>query len=99
MSKQVKGVPNKLREAAKVFEEKNAEYGNSYQEHGKIMEVLFPDGVELMTPEDQNRFAIFTTMVSKMYRYAANWEEGHDDSLLDISVYANMLRELDGEMK
>jgi hypothetical protein len=87
-----------LREAAAVNEKKNAEYGEGYLNHGAVMDGLFPDGVTLTTEEDFNRFAVLDMIVAKMVRYARNFRLGHDDSLLDISVYAAILRELDDEV-
>jgi len=86
-----------LREAAKVNELKNDEYGRGYERHGQVMEGLFPDGVTLMSETDFARFALFDLLVVKLVRYAANFSNGHDDSLLDISVYASLLREMDNE--
>lgn len=91
-----KFVPKELADKAKLYEQRNELYGDTYKQLGSVLEQIFPDGIELTTPEDQNRYAILSTMVSKVVRYAANWERGgHDDSLDDICVYAMMLKELD----
>jgi hypothetical protein len=93
-------VPEMLEEAAKTYRERNALYGNNYKEFGRAMRALFPNGVSFSNYHDHNRFALMVMIVSKISRYAAQFSEGgHDDSLLDLSVYAQMLRELDGEMK
>lgn len=92
----VKSVPQMLRESAATYEERNKLYGDNYKRFGSIMLELFPDGIELLTPEDHNRFGIFVQIVAKITRYAANFKTGgHDDSLLDNAVYSTMLRELD----
>lgn len=89
-------VPEMLRNAAKIYEERNKLYGDNYKRFGWIMNTLFPDGINLSHPEDFNRFGIFVQMVSKLTRYAQNFEKGgHSDSLDDLAVYAMMLRELD----
>lgn len=96
----MKTVPDALRRAAEIYEGRNEVYGNSYKRHGDIMAVLFPDGATLKSPSDFNRFAILIMIAAKLDRYAVNWEKGgHADSLDDISVYAQMLNELDGEGK
>lgn len=100
MKKKANTVPSMMREAAGVYEERNAIYKDTYKRHGHVMAALFPEGVwiEPSNPKDQNRLAIVEMMVGKMTRYCANFDQGgHDDSLLDISVYANMLREIDNE--
>jgi hypothetical protein len=84
-----------LRQAAAINEAKNAEYGNGYINHGDVMAGLFPAGVHLLNPADFARFALLDLIVVKLVRYCRNFSMGHDDSLLDISVYAAMLRETD----
>lgn len=89
-------VPEMLREAAATYEARNALYGDNYKTFGRIMTALLPDGVSLASAADHSRFALFVQVVAKLSRYAANYDRGgHDDSLLDLSVYAQMLRELD----
>jgi hypothetical protein len=96
----MKTVPEMLRDCAQTYEERNAIYGNNYKLFGHIMQSLFPYSVVLKTPEDHNRFGIFVQIVAKITRYAAQFHNGgHDDSLLDTSVYAQMLREIDAEIK
>jgi hypothetical protein len=91
-------VPKALAELGKIYAERNAVYGDDYKNHGRIMTVLFPDGLTLKTVEDFNRFSCLKEMVTKIARYAPNFQRGgHTDSLDDISVYAQMLQELDNE--
>lgn len=90
-----------LQDAISTRIERNGSYGESsyggcYKQHGPVMERLFPEGIELSGSNDLSRYAILDTIVGKLIRYANNFHNGgHDDSLKDISVYANMLRELD----
>lgn len=87
-----------LEQAAKTYRERHAVYGDNYRMVGKIMAVLFPGGVKLETEADHNRFHIFMLEVVKLTRYANNWARGgHEDSQLDLSVYAAMLVEIDRE--
>lgn len=96
----MKTVPEMLRESADTYEQRNKLYGNSYKEHGKIMMALFPNGVTLESEDDHNRWGVFNMMVSKLKRYAEQMDkQGHDDSLLDLSTYTSMLRELDEEIR
>ena len=85
-----------LKEAAKVFKKKGLEYGSSYKEFGKIMIAYFPNGLELKTEKDFTRFGILNMMIAKTDRYNKNFSKnGHQDSLIDLSVYSAMLQEID----
>lgn len=87
-----------LAKAAETWKERNALYGNTYHEFGHIMAGLFPKGLHCSTIEDFNRLGVFVHCVDKLSRYAANLVNGgHEDSALDLSVYAAMLRELTDE--
>jgi len=89
-------VPDLLRDAAKIYEERNKMYGSNYKRFGPIMQMLFPDGLRLKSADDFNRFGIFVQVVAKITRYAENFTRGgHADSLDDMAVYGMMLRELD----
>lgn len=92
-------VPQRLTELAKLYSERNALYGDDYKMHGKIMQAFFPVGIELRSVDDFNRYAIFQNLLTKLNRYVANWDDGHEDSLNDISVYAQMLQELDNDIR
>lgn len=90
-----------LQDAINTRIERNSSYRSSnnveaYKQHGVVVKALFPDGVELKTSIDMSRYAILDIIIGKLLRYANNFDDcGHDDSLKDISVYSNMLRELD----
>lgn len=92
-------VPAMLRESAATYEQRNAVYGDAYKRQGDVMAALFPFGIMLQTPRDFARFTILATITSKILRYSNEFGAGgHDDSLLDISTYAAMLREIDAEL-
>ena len=91
----IKDVPGILREAADTYESRNPIYGDAYKHYGATMMGFFPQGLYINEPEDWNRFGLFSMMVSKMTRIAANLTTGgHRDSSLDLSVYAAMMTEL-----
>lgn len=90
-------VPKQLEAMAKLYRERNSVYKDNYKKIGHFMEILFPDGINLSSPEEYNRFSILLNVVAKFTRYCANWETGHQDSLNDICVYSMMLQELDDE--
>jgi len=59
---------------------------------------IFDGKINLETADDINRFVTFAMVIMKMCRYAQTFDDGgHADSLDDAAVYAQMLRELDGE--
>ena len=87
-----------LQEAADTYKDRHAVYGDNYKLVGNAMKALFPDGLRLETPHDHNRFHILLLAVVKLTRYVQNWERGgHEDSLVDLSVYSAMLVEIDRE--
>jgi hypothetical protein len=89
-----------LRDAASTYEDRDRAYGSSYKTFGKVMALMFPEGLHLKTARDFNRFAVFMHTIGKPIRYAANFTKGgHDDSLRDTSVYATMLRSLDRDQE
>jgi len=87
-----------MRESADVQESRNAEYGAAYKRHGPGIAALFPQGVQLITPEDHTRFAVLTLVFGKLTRYCGSFATGgHADSLTDLIAYAAMLKECDEE--
>lgn len=93
-------VADQLRNLGGLHESRNAEYGDAYKKHGAVMLALFPEGVSLLSEADQARFNAFSNIVGKINRYAGTFARGgHVDSLDDISVYAQMLQELDREAR
>lgn len=96
----MKTVPEMLREAAATYEERNKLYRDNYLHFGIVMRGFFHRSVTLETVEDFNRMGVLVQVVSKISRYCENFEKGgHDDSLLDMAVYSQMLRELDAFAK
>lgn len=91
-------VSDSLRQSADVFEERGRVYGEAYKRFGPVMEALFPGGFYAFGPDAFNRLGVIVQIVSKLVRYTGTMKDGgHDDSLLDLSTYAAMLRELDAE--
>jgi hypothetical protein len=98
-----KSVPEALRKAADLYEERNKLYGDNYKSFGKLVDVLFPNGFPSGAQEShvsyQNRVGVLIQILSKLTRYCANFGDGgHSDSLHDLAVYAMMLDELDAEL-
>ena len=94
-------VPEMLRECAETYEARSPFYGDSYKTFGRVMRELFPgNAIKLNTVDDFNRYSVLVMIVGKLIRYCENMDKGgHDDSLLDLAVYSQMLRELDEEIR
>ena len=89
-----------LLDAAALYAERNAVYGNNWIRFGKAMAACFPDGVTLKSEDDFARFQLFSIQMAKQTRYANNWDKGgHADSSGDITVYSAMLSAVDEEIR
>jgi hypothetical protein len=94
------GIKEKLTEAIKTAEEREKVYGvEAHSGHtltGAALAELFPDGVTLKTAEDFTRFLIFSMMMTKIGRYAVNFDKGgHKDSAHDCGIYSLILEDTD----
>jgi hypothetical protein len=84
-----------LLKAAKTFAERQKVYGSNYLRAGAALAALFPEGLDLKSIDDHNRFQIFNLILVKLSRYAVNWKTGHQDSIHDVAVYAAILEAID----
>lgn len=98
MSKKPNPASN-IRQALKTFEQRGKAYGNSYNQYGEVMKVLFPNGIELKTIDDFNRMGLLNMIVSKLIRYSNQWETKHKDSMHDLGVYSFMLESYDDSIR
>lgn len=96
-------VTKALEEAAELFEDRTKDYGEAYKAFGKVMVEMIPVSKRPLVLKDErdfNRMGIFVHIINKVMRYAYNFENGgHEDSLTDLSVYAQMLAQIDKEGK
>ena len=85
-------VQEAMEQAAKVYADRQSQYGNSYKAVGQIMSILFPGGLtgNLL---NHTRLHLVGWIVGKLCRYAVSVRSGGniDDSLKDLAVYAMML--------
>lgn len=85
-------VTEAMEESAKVYAERQNQYGNSYEMVGLIMSILFPSkiGGDALS---HTRLHLVGWMIGKLCRYAISVRAGKptDDSLKDLAVYAMML--------
>lgn len=92
-------VAQQLADLGQLFADRYALYGDNYKRFGSIMVDLLGD-VNLKTPDDYNRMGLFVQIVGKVTRYANQFRQGgHPDSLDDLAVYAQMLQEIDVEIR
>lgn len=93
-------VPEALRKAADIFEQRNALYKDNYKKFGKWVAPLLQDRVMPKTEEEWGRFAYLLLMLHKVSRIVEQFHEGgHRDSNDDLAVYAMMLSELEEDAK
>ncbi len=88
-----------LDEAKLVNAERHETYGDSLGMIGGVAAKLFPNGIELVTPEDFKRYYLIDMIISKLARYLTDFRQPHHDSMLDIGNFAFMLCQLDEEIK
>lgn len=75
---------------AKTFEERNAVYKDNYKLVGKLMAVLYPNGLPGSTERDYNLTHLWVLILVKLTRFVASGHS-HRDSVHDIAVYAAMI--------
>lgn len=93
-------VPASLHALGDLYEERNKLYGDNYKKFGNVMSAMFPEGMTLRGADDFNRIGLFVQVVSKIGRYAEQFDkDGHEDSLDDLAVYSQMLAEVDRMVK
>jgi hypothetical protein len=88
-----------MEEASKTFKARQAVYGDNYKLAAEALKAFFPDGVDLKTSEDQERYHIFMLIVVKLSRYANGWKSPHQDSIHDAGIYSFMLEAIDQKQK
>lgn len=88
-------VKTTMEEAAKTFAERQAVYGDNYSLAAEALKGFFPNGLDLKTTEDHERFHIFMLIIVKLSRYANNWKKPHQDSIHDAGIYSFMLESID----
>ena len=87
-----------LEEMAETFRGRNKVYGDNYKSVGDVMMALLPNGIEMKSAEEFNRWHLFELIIIKLTRFA-NSDFSHQDSIHDIAVYAAMIESLLMEVK
>lgn len=89
-----------LEGAMRTFIERNSAYKDNFVRIGKAMEALFPGGLAIHSAAEWSRMYFFMMLMTKLSRYATNWEKGgHADSAHDMIVYAALLEAFDANLK
>jgi hypothetical protein len=87
----------KLEAMAQTFRDRNKVYGSNYKMVGKLMKILFPNGVpQGLVFEDH--FHLFELLLVKISRYAVS-NLTHTDSIHDAAVYAAMCEAINDQNK
>ena len=88
-----------MRENAQLFDEKNVEHGNTFEEIGWHLDRMFPDGITLKGKDAFNIFYNFIQLFSKIARISSTMKNPksiiHEkliDSPVDAQCYAAMLQ-------
>jgi hypothetical protein len=93
--------PERLTKLGDIYKERNAAYGDTYKNFGFLAQSMFQGSdIVLSSVEDFNRMFILFHMADKLFRYASTFSSGgHQDSLDDLAVYAQMLAEYDEQCR
>lgn len=83
-----------LADASDTFLERNSIYKDNYKMVGRLMEVMFPAGIELRTREEFDKWHLFELLIVKLTRYVSTGLK-HHDSIHDMQVYAAMIEAID----
>lgn len=84
-------VPDLLQAAAETMRTRNAAYKNAWRDlNGKILHMLYPEGLTLKTENDFTKFHLLMLMVIKLTRITSS-NLTHTDSCRDLTVYSTML--------
>jgi len=96
--KEPKTVVDFLNHSIDIFEQRDEEYGSNYKDAGKVLDILFPCGINICGEVEMTRFGLFRNCLNKLMRYSKNFEKGgHEDSITDLRNYSAMLSEIDKE--
>lgn len=72
-------------EIGKLITEKQIAYGNSFGNSGKILEILFPNGISI---EQYTDALTITRIIDKLFRIANNKDAFNESPYKDIAGYA-----------
>ena len=76
------------REIGELIKDKNMAYGNSFNETGDILKILYPSG---MTCEDYDNVLAITRILDKIFRIATEESAFSEEPWKDICGYALLM--------
>jgi hypothetical protein len=82
MSKNHKEIGNEI---GKLVEEKQIAYGDSFGKAGKVLEILYPNGIKI---EDYQDVLTMVRIIDKLFRIANNKNAFNEEPYKDIAGYA-----------
>ncbi|KKM64274.1 hypothetical protein LCGC14_1502980 [marine sediment metagenome] len=94
------GVQEILMLAIAEYDLRDSTYGETWRRTGEVYAAMFPEGINLRSAEEFQRYQMFSLAFGKLIRYANNIASGgHEDSALDLINYAAMLLHATNEVK
>lgn len=84
-----------IENAIATYQTKGQKYGHTYWKFGRVMEELFPGGLEINNADDWTRISIINQIVGKLIRYTKNFHDPNTEELDDLGVYAFILEHID----
>lgn len=74
---------NRGQQIGKLVDTKNQQYGDAFNQAGRVLSVLYPDGVE---PDQYRDMLAVVRVIDKLFR-VANGKQGDEDPWMDIAGY------------
>lgn len=100
MTNKIKRPDEALAALGELYRDRNAIYGDTFRDFGKIMAGFFPKPMTISTEQEWNRLALFFHCADKLGRYAKQFHNGgHVDSMNDLAVYSQLLQFCDAESR
>ena len=88
-----------MKRLEEIFNSKNKNYGNAWDKIGDIFRILFPSGIYLGNKDAYVIMGFLYAILEKYIRFTTMWNYGltssepMEDSLDDISITSQMLKE------
>lgn len=94
--KQIDPVVESLEEMISIRKQRNGIYNDVYKRKGEVIKALFGGIPQFENEDDLNKFGVLNIMISKMMRITETFfnEELSEDSIDDLAIYGQMLKEL-----
>lgn len=84
-------VAGTLKKCSEIIEERSGKYGHTWEKIAEIMQILYPDGQNLLSKKDFEESHIFQWAIGKIVRYSTSKS---DDCIIDAINYLALLIEI-----